>query len=63
VFQNAIDTVVIDPETIADSSLETLGITLDPDCQNLKDIFKKMYPLYYHDAEAQKHTVRIHEYA
>ncbi len=61
-FQNAIDTVVIDPEHISDSSLETLDITLDPDCQNVKDIFKKMRPLNYQDADEKKYTVRIHEY-
>jgi len=62
VFQNAIDTIIIDPENVADSSLETLGITLDPDCQNLKEIFKKMHPLNYQDTDERKYTVRIHEY-
>lgn len=61
-FQNAIDAVVIDPEHISDSSLETLDITLDPDCQNIKDIFKKMRPLNYQDADEKRYTVRIHEY-
>lgn len=62
VFQKAIDTVVIDPENIADSSLETLWISLDQDCQNLKEIFKQMRPLNYQDAEEKKSTIRIHEY-
>jgi hypothetical protein len=62
VFQNAIDMVVINPENVAESSLDTLDITLDHDCQNLKDIFKKMRPLNYQDAEEKKYTIRIHEY-
>ena len=62
VFQNAMDTVVIDPELVANSSLATLGITLDPDCQNLKNIFKHMRPLKYQDADQNTHTIRIHEY-
>ncbi|MEI8008319.1 MAG: hypothetical protein WCI00_02510 [bacterium] len=62
VFQKAMDTVVIDPDLVAESSLATLDIALDPDCQNLKDIFKKMYPLHYQDADQNRYTLRIHEY-
>ena len=62
VFQKAMDTVVIDPDFVAESSLATLDITLDPDCQNLKNIFKKMYPLHYQDADQNTYTIRIHEY-
>ena len=56
------DTVVIDPELVANSSLATLNITLDPDCQNLKNIFKQMRPLKYQDADQNTYTIRIHEY-
>lgn len=62
VFLNAIDTVVIDPSKVPTSSLETLGIVLDPDCQNLKEIFKQMRPLKYNSDETQKQSIRINEY-
>ncbi len=61
-FERAIDTVVIDPAAVHDSSLEALGITLDPDCQQLKAVFKHMRPLQYHDSDRQRHSIRIHEY-
>jgi len=62
VFDHAIDAVVIDPRKVSEESLESLDITLDPDCQNLKEIFKEMTPLNYQDGDQKKYTIRINEY-
>lgn len=62
VFQNALESLIIDPSYVAPSSLESLHITLAPDCQNLKEIFKNMTPLQYQDADKQRRSARIYSY-
>lgn len=60
IFEDAIDALVIDPSKIPPSSLTTLGIKqLDPDCQNLKDIFKDMVSLKYKVGDKTKRTPTV----
>jgi hypothetical protein len=47
---------------VPQSSLDTLGITLDPDCHNIKTIFKEMHPLNYRKGDEYAYTIRINEY-
>lgn len=52
--------MVIDPAKVPQSSLNALGIThLDPDCQNLKNIFKDMHNLKYTVGDETKRTPTI----
>lgn len=52
--------MVIDPAKVSQSSLDALGITqLDPDCQNLKNIFKDMSNLKYTVGNETKRTPTI----
>ncbi|MCX6823058.1 MAG: hypothetical protein NTX91_03595 [candidate division SR1 bacterium] len=63
-YLNAIDAMIIDPSTVPLSSLETLGIKqLDPDCQNLKEVFKKMVSLKYINGDKTVYTPTINTYA
>lgn len=62
-YANAIDVMIIDPSQVPQSSLDTLGIKqLDPDCQNLKEIFKKMVSLSYTAGDKKKYTPTINTY-
>jgi len=56
------DTTVIEPQRVPESSLRTLGIQLDPDCKNLKEIFKAMRPLSYTKNDEQKYATGIYNY-
>jgi len=62
VYKNAMDTTVIEPQRVPESSLRTLGIQLDPDCKNLKEIFKAMRPLSYTKNDEQKYATGIYNY-
>lgn len=57
------DTMIIDPEKVPQSSLDALDVKqLDPDCQNLKDILKEMRPLTYQAVDKMKYTPTINTY-
>lgn len=63
VFLSAIDALIIDPEKVPQSSLAALGIKqLDPDCQNLKNIFKSMHPVSFQIGSEKKFTPTINMY-
>lgn len=62
-FLSAIDALIIDPEKVPQSSLAALGIKqLDPDCQNLKNIFKSMHPVSFQIGSEKKFTPTINMY-
>lgn len=62
VFAGAIDAMIIDPQKVPQDSLDALGIQLDPDCQNLKNVFKTMRSLKYFAGNEKKYTPTVNEY-
>lgn len=60
IYQELIDSVVIVPSTLPPSFLQQFAIKeIDPQAQNIKDIFKLAKPLRYVDQTKQRYTNRV----
>lgn len=60
VYNNLIDDTIVFPSKLPESFLSKFDITsIDPNCQVIKDIFKKSSPLKYNDWDHGKSTYRV----